>query len=116
MVDFNKIPRPQETDANKQVVQGGTEMEIQVLACTASNMSPMNFSEIPKAIMFQTRSGVTDVEFVYGTATVAQTSSGGYYTMRAGQELSVNLAATGTFYFRNSAANQSSVVIGLALL
>jgi len=116
MVNRNKVPRAQETDENRNVVQGGTALEIQVLACTASNMGAMNFSEIPKAVKFQTRTGATDVEFVYGTATVAQTNSGGFYTMRAGQELAIDCASTGSFYFRNSAANQSTVVIGLALL
>ena len=108
--------RPMIHDDNNQVIQGGSALEIQVLSCTASNMGAMNFSEVPKSIIFQTRTGATDVEMTWGTATVAQTASGGYWTMRAGQELVIDCAATGTFYFRNSAANQASVVIGLALL
>jgi len=116
MVDYNKTPRAQEIDENKQVVQGGTRTEIQVLTCTVSNMQAINFSELPKAVKFQTRTGATDVEFVTETATVGNGGGDGYYTMRAGQELAIDCALTGSFYFRNSAANQDSIVIGLALL
>jgi len=108
--------KPMAHDDNKQVIQGGTEVEFLVMPCTASNMAPYNFTNIPKAVLFQTRTGATDVEFVMGTATVAQTNSGGFFTIRAGQQLQIDIASSGPYYVRNSAANQSTVVIGLALL
>jgi len=108
--------RPMARDDNHQVVQGGTTMEVQILTCTVSCMQAMNFNEVPKAVKFQTRTGATDVEFIMGTSTVAQSAAGGYYTMRAGQELAVDCASSGPYYFRNSAASQESLVIGVALL
>jgi len=115
MVDFNKISRAQEVDASKNVVQGGTTLEIKILTCTVSSMQAMNFSEIPKAVMFQTRTAATDVEFSL-TSTTPNAAGGEYWTVKGGGTLSLDLAKTGTFYFRNSAANQDSIVIGLALL
>jgi len=115
MVDNAKVPRAQEVDENRNVVQGGTTVEIQIMTCTASDMLPMNFSEKTKGVVFQTRTGATDVEFSL-TSTTPNSAAGVYYTMRAGEELSIDISATGTFYFRNSAANQGSVVIGTALL
>lgn len=116
MVDNNVYPRAQKIDESGNVVQGGSSLEIQVLSCTASAMGAMNFSEIPKAVVFQTRSGATDVEFTFGTNTVPQTASGGYWTIKGGETLSLDIANTGTFYFRNSASALSSIVIGVAIL
>lgn len=110
------ISRPQITDDNKQVIQGGSSLEIKILTCTVSTMLGMSFSEVPKSVKFQTRTGATDVEFVYGTSTVGHTNSGAFYTMRAGQELAIDIASSGPFYFRNSAANQGSLIVGIALL
>ena len=116
VVDNAKIARAQEIDENGRVVQGGTTMEIQVLTCTKSSMLGINFSELPKGIIFQTRSAATDVEFTFATATVGNGAGDGYWTMKAGETLSIDCASTGTYYFRNSAANQDSIIIGLALL
>jgi hypothetical protein len=116
MTDYAKVPRAQEIDENKNVIAGGTTFEIQVLTCTASDMLPINFSELPKAVMFQTRTGATDVEFTWGTSTVGNGANGGYFTLRNSSVLKLDCVATGTYYFRNSAANQGSIVIRLALL
>lgn len=116
MADYNVVPRAQEIDESRNVVQGGTRVEFQVLTCTVSNMQAINFSELPKAVMFQTRSGANDVEFVWGTNTVAQSAAGGYWTIRAGETISLDCCSTGTYYFRNSAANINALVIGVGLL
>ena len=113
-VNYNLVPRAQEIDENGKVVAGGTLPEFKICTATQSNANVINFSELPKAVLFGTRENLNKVMFWVGTSTMAD--AGAYWTIQAGTPISIDMAMTGTFYFRAYSASVTTIVEGVALL
>lgn len=97
-------------DDNTRQVESGTDLEIQALTMSIGAYQAINFTAIPQAVEFSTRSGTNDVSF-------ALTNAPGnvYKTIEAGKTLSIDIASSGPYYFAVSSAG-SPTVVGVALL
>ncbi len=97
-------------DASLHRIQGGTDLEFQVLTMSQGDYMTMSFGSIPNSIEFTTRSGIDDVSF-------ALTNSPGnvYRTIQGGSTLGVDLAKAGPYYFAISSV-LGTVIEGMALL
>jgi len=108
-----RITNTQPRDDNGAVVQGGTDLQFQVLTATQSSANSLNFTGIPVSVLIGTRTAVNDVKVWIGTTTVADKDP--YWTIQGADTLALDLAYSGPYYVRGESA-VTSLVEFVALL